>query len=43
MPEVNIPPKPELPCPCCKGTEWWLMQDIWICQQCHPNPNEEVK
>jgi hypothetical protein len=47
--EHKVPPKPEQPCYACGLKEWWWRESShlggpgdWVCQKCHPNPNENI-
>jgi hypothetical protein len=43
----TIPPKPDFPCPCCKGTVYYWRQYYenipdygdWLCATCRPKPD----
>jgi hypothetical protein len=37
------PGKPIKPCFCCGSTDWWLRGKEWICNRCHPKPDEIVR
>lgn len=34
----NPPPKPDKPCYVCGSNDWWLRDDEWLCNRCHPEP-----
>ncbi len=39
------PEKPTQSCGCCGSNNWWQLPCkpfTWVCQQCHPNPNQQT-
>lgn len=44
----NKDKNPELPCPACGSNDWWWQQSKWnprggwLCNVCHPNPDNEL-